>query len=188
MFRYIIFYFFRYKINTLLFSSVAQDNDELLYHSVDTMEKARNGDSFAHLDCGNAYYAAYQIENNCSLAFKWISLSAQRGNMEAQFRLGDLYALGQGSEKCHTRAYEWYTKSALQGYSKALTRIHNLYEDDKFMHCKGYQSDEEYSRWTPYYVKQIAGARELSEYRLQQSTLIQNQAMEFYQQRFNTLI
>jgi TPR repeat protein len=152
------------------------------------MEKARNGDSFAQLDLGNAYYAAYQMENNCSLTFKWISLSAQQANMEAQFRLGNLYALGQGTEKCHTRAYEWYTKSALQGYSKALARIHNLYEDDKFLHCKGYQNKDEESRWSDYYLSHVVKVRELSEYRLQQYTSIQNHAVKFYQQRFNTLI
>jgi TPR repeat protein len=65
---------------------------------------------------GKVYFNASQIKNNSHASFRWLSRSAEQGNMEAQFRLGGLYALGYGTAKHFPDAYKWYTKAAVQGY------------------------------------------------------------------------
>jgi TPR repeat protein len=95
------------------------------------------------LELGKEYFNATSIEGNCHTSFKWLSLSAEQGNTEAQFRLGDLYALGHGTLKNIPDAYQWYTKAAIKGYKKALIRIHNLYQDDTRIRCRGQISSKE---------------------------------------------
>jgi TPR repeat protein len=106
----------------------------------------------AQLDLGKAYFNATSIEGNIHKSFKWISLSAEQGNIEAQFRLGNLYSLGHGKLKSMPDAYQWYTKAAIKGYKKALIRLHNLYQDDTKMHCRGKINSEE-TKWMGYDFK-----------------------------------
>jgi TPR repeat protein len=137
----------------------------------------------AQLDLGKAYFNATSIEWNCHTSFKWLSLSAEHGNMEAQFRLGDLYALGHGTLKSMPDAYQWYTKAAIKGYKKALIRIHNLYQDDTRIRCRGQINSEE-EAWTYSYFKKKNNIRELNEYRLEQKKSILNNAISYYTKRF----
>jgi TPR repeat protein len=109
----------------------------------DTIRKVNNGDATAQLDIGKAYFNETSIKGDYHTFFKWVSLSAEQGNMEAQFRLGDLYALGHGTLKSVSDAYQWYTKAAIKGYKKALIRIHNLYQDDTRIRCRGQISSKE---------------------------------------------
>ncbi|KAI8885317.1 HCP-like protein [Backusella circina FSU 941] len=148
------------------------------------IEDAIAGNSHAQLTVGKAYFSSIYLENNCFKAFKWIQLSAEQGNMEAQFRLADLYALGQGPGfKDHHKAYEYYTKSALQGYKKALTRIHNHYQNDVMMHCRG-QLNKDEEEWDNEDFKTKNNIRELNEYRLEQLKPILNGAMDYYTEQF----
>jgi hypothetical protein len=129
------------------------------------------------------YFNATAIEENLHTSFKFVSLSAEQGNMEAQFRLGDLYALGHGTLKSMPDAYQWYTKAAIKGYKKALIRIHNLYQDDTRIRCRG-QVDSEEKRWVDDIFKYKNKIRELNEYRLEQKKSILNNAISYYTKQF----
>jgi TPR repeat protein len=135
------------------------------------------------LELGKAYFNATFIEGNFHTSFKWISLSAEQGNMEAQFRLGDLYTLGHGALKSVPDAYQCYTKAAIQGYKKALIRIHNLYQDDTKMHCRG-QINSGPDEIKGCFVKRWKEVRELNEYRLEQKESILNNVISYYTEQF----
>jgi TPR repeat protein len=137
----------------------------------------------AQLELGKAYFNATFIEGNFHTSFKWISLSAEQGNMEAQFRLGDPYALGHGTLKSMPDAYRWYTKAAIQGYKKALIRIHNLYQDDTRIRCRG-QTNSEEKEWRNYSFKYCKYFRELNEYRLEHKKPILNNVISYYTEQF----
>ncbi|KAI8875774.1 hypothetical protein K501DRAFT_280057 [Backusella circina FSU 941] len=68
--------------------------DKCLNLEPDVFIKAQEGNSFAQLDIGKAYYDAPHVNDNLENAFKWIMCAAQQQNSEAQFKLGDLYAFG----------------------------------------------------------------------------------------------
>jgi TPR repeat protein len=135
------------------------------------------------LELAKAYFNATFIEGNSHKSFKWVSLFAEQGSMEAQFRLGDLYALGYGTLKSVPDAYQCYTKAAIQGYKKALIRIHNLYQDDTRIRCRGQINSEE-KEWVDRDFKWRNRIRELNEYRLEQKESILNNVISYYTEQF----
>jgi TPR repeat protein len=137
----------------------------------------------AQLELEKTYFNATSIKENCHTSFKWVSLSAEHGNAEAQFRLGDLYALGHGTLKSMPDAYQWYIKAAIQGHKKALIRIHNLYQDDTRIRCRGQISSEE-AEWVDNDFKKENKIRELNEYRLEQQKPLLNNAISYYTKQF----
>jgi TPR repeat protein len=145
------------------------------------LQKAEHGDPVAQIEVGKAYYFySDYTESNRLNTFDWISRSANRGNLEAQFKLGDLYALGWETKQCRTSAYEWYTKAAVQGYKKALIRIHNLYQEDVRMHCRGQLNSGEKHWEKDREFRNANSVREQSEYRVKKFKLILNGAMDYY--------
>ena len=60
---------------------------------------------------------------------KYMKLSADMGNMNAQYHMGTLLGTGDGVEKDFETAYYWYQKAANQNYEDAklaLSRISNF--------------------------------------------------------------
>jgi TPR repeat protein len=122
---------------------------------------------------GKVYFDATYVENNRGIAFDWMTLSANQGNMEAQFKLGDLYILGHGTSKCFSDAYQWYTKAAIQGYKKALTRIHDLYQEDVRIHCRGQIN-----------LKELGDVPMFDESQIDDRKMISNFAIDYYTDQF----
>ena len=62
-------------------------------------------------------------------AFKWYSLSAAQGSIEAQYNLGLAYRFGVGVEQNFTKSLKWYKKSASKGHSGAQYNLNLLFEE-----------------------------------------------------------
>lgn len=56
-------------------------------------------------------------------ASKWLQPWAEKGQVEAQYRLGTLYENGQGVEKSITEAKKWYRKAVAQNHTRARRRL-----------------------------------------------------------------
>ena len=59
-------------------------------------------------------------------AFKWISLPAEKGDVQAQFFLGCMYEEGQGVTKDYAEAVKWYSLAAEQGDAMAQSNLGHL--------------------------------------------------------------
>ena len=60
-------------------------------------------------------------------AFYWFRKSAEKGNIDAQYRLGVMYSDGKGVEINFEKGFYWYQKSAEQGHHKAQNNLGLLY-------------------------------------------------------------
>lgn len=56
-------------------------------------------------------------------AAQWLKPWAEKGQVEAQYRLGTLYENGQGVEKSVEEAKKWYRKAAAQNHARARRRL-----------------------------------------------------------------
>jgi TPR repeat protein len=67
------------------------------------------------------YQYGYGIKKCIRWAFKYYTLAAEQGNIDAQYNLGDLYQKHTGKKLNYRHAFKWYTKSA-QGGNLAAQR------------------------------------------------------------------
>ena len=54
------------------------------------------------------YDSGLGVSVNKKEAFKWYSLSAEQGSIDAQYNLGLAYRLGIGVEQSFTKSLKWY--------------------------------------------------------------------------------
>jgi TPR repeat protein len=72
------------------------------------------------------YHNGKGVEQDLSLAAKWLREAAEQDLISAQFNLGYMYAEGEGVEQDLKRAAEWYRKAAEQGNQAAKQALENL--------------------------------------------------------------
>lgn len=68
-------------------------------------------------------------KGNLEEAFKYASLSAEKGNGNAMFLLATFYYEGKGTEQNLTKSAEWFQKSANKGVPEAIRSMGVLYEN-----------------------------------------------------------
>ena len=69
------------------------------------------------------------FKSSLSLLLEWYTLSAEQGNVKAQFNLGIMYDKGQGVLQDYKEAVKWYTLSAEQGHAKAQYNLGHMYDN-----------------------------------------------------------
>lgn len=79
--------------------------------------KAQDGDTEAMLFLGLVYN---QDLNDAKKSFRWMKMSADRGNAEALYFLGTYYADGYGVEKDRAKGIHMILESASQGNPDAI--------------------------------------------------------------------
>lgn len=75
---------------------------------------------------GFIYSEGYGIEPDQEAAFKWYTLSAQNGNMDAQYNLAYCYKNGCGVEQDLDKARTIYTQLADSGYFMAKIALSEM--------------------------------------------------------------
>lgn len=79
---------------------------------------------------GQYHLGFYYLQNsNMEEAFKWLSLSAEQGNADAEFCVGYMLELGigTGEKPNYTKAMEFYQKAAEQDHTTALCFLGDFY-------------------------------------------------------------
>jgi TPR repeat protein len=69
------------------------------------------------------YFYGFGVRQSYSRAAKWLKMSADKGNPEAQNKLAGLYVDGLGVDRNPGRAKVLYLKSAVQGYVPAMVNL-----------------------------------------------------------------
>jgi TPR repeat protein len=69
-----------------------------------------------------------QIPPDIDQSVKWLNLSADRNNVQAQMELGDMYLKGIGVRKDQQRAFHYYLRASSNGNSLASYRISVMYK------------------------------------------------------------
>ena len=62
-------------------------------------------------------------------ALNWYRRAAERGDLDAQFRLGALHQHGRGVPASHAEALSWYRLAALAGHPRAQNGLATLYAE-----------------------------------------------------------
>ena len=83
---------------------------------------------------------------NSEDAFRWYSMSAERGNVDAQFNLGWMNYEGCGVAKNEAKAFEWYTKAAEQDDAEAQYIV-------GLMYANRYGVEQDYAKALEWYTK-----------------------------------
>ena len=81
----------------------------------------------AHYWLGSTYLELGQYQD----AIKWLRLSADQGNDDAQVMLANLYAHGTGVQTDHQEAFKWISLAAKQGNAKAQLLLGLMYFEGK---------------------------------------------------------
>ena len=113
-------------------------------------KEAKDGDSRAQFETGNAYLNGYQVDKDLETAAEWflkamdqeyegakekfysfyskkLEKRAKSGDAEAQYRIGECYLLGGQVERDIEEAAEWLQKSMLQGHEAAKEKFYSFY-------------------------------------------------------------
>ena len=64
---------------------------------------------------------------NPNEAFKWLFLSADQGNVLANYAIGQSYFKGNGVKKNYKLALKAFKKAALMGHASSKINIGNIY-------------------------------------------------------------
>jgi serine/threonine protein kinase len=92
-------------------------------------QAATQGDTFAQVALGTAYYEGWGGELNYAEAISWFRRAAEHGNAIGQYELGMMYENGIGVARDNDQALTWYRKAAAQGSEearKAVDRISSM--------------------------------------------------------------
>jgi ribosomal protein L40E len=91
-------------------------------------QAATQGDAFAQVALGTAYYKGWGGEVNYPEAITWFRRAAEQGNAIAQDDLGVAYAKGLGVTRDDYQAVTWHRKAADQGLAHAQYALGLMYE------------------------------------------------------------
>mmetsp|Transcript_31695 Transcript_31695/g.51252 ORF Transcript_31695/g.51252 Transcript_31695/m.51252 type:complete len:259 (+) Transcript_31695:1357-2133(+) len=94
-----------------------------------------------------------------SIAYKFYSKDAEKGDAKAQYNLGNCYLKGIGMEKNDQLAVKWYTASAVQGNGEAQNNLGLCYE-------KGYGVEKNADTAFQWYAKSAEGNCALGQFNL----------------------
>ena len=89
-----------------------------------------NKSRFEKDDGNKEYYTGYNyyVEKDYKKAFEYFSISAKKGNIDAQFRLAKLYEKGLGIERDYQKAIKLYTDLAEKGDSSSQLSLGLIYQ------------------------------------------------------------
>lgn len=87
---------------------------------------AEQRSSTTQFDLGQMFTKAPVDIRDYDQAAQWFTLSAKKGNAQAQYKIGLMYARGIGVKVNHLRAYAWLKIAASQGSAKALHYLKKL--------------------------------------------------------------
>jgi|TARA_B100001971_G_C18092570_1_gene484314 TPR repeat protein len=91
---------------------------------------------------------------------KWYRLSAEQGDVKAQYNLGLMYFIGQGVSQDYKESVKWYRLSAEQGDAEAQFNLGLMYSEGQGVP----QDDKEAVKWYRLAAEQgDADAREIIE-------------------------
>ena len=124
-----------------------------LYQKAILPEAAEQGDAEAQFRLGSIYYQGRGVPLDHSEALKWLRKAAEqghagalshelyqkvvlreaaeRGDIEAQFRLGSIYYQGRGVSLDYSEALKWLRKAAERGHADAQFRLGIIYYQDR---------------------------------------------------------
>jgi TPR repeat protein len=74
---------------------------------------------------------------------KWYKKAAEKGNVDAQFRLGYCYEQGRGVKGSYGEAIKWYKKAGQQGDSVARERMRLLLNSGNFKELENNFKEED---------------------------------------------
>ena len=102
---------------------------------IDLKEEASNGDEISQRMISCYYlFGDRGVKQNIDEAKKWLLLSAENDDPEAQFNLAGCYESGEFFEKNPILAKKWYIRSALLGNTKSAMKLEEMeeisYEDE----------------------------------------------------------
>ncbi|MBE6696028.1 MAG: sel1 repeat family protein [Ruminococcaceae bacterium] len=69
--------------------------------------------------------------NELELAFNLFLMSAELGNVKAEYRTALYYSQGMGTERNEETAVNWYSRAAEKGYADAVIALGNAYREGK---------------------------------------------------------
>jgi hypothetical protein len=92
--------------------------------------KAEGGDAKAQYNLGMMYHngGGKAHPRDYELAMKWLRLSADQGNVEAEDRVGLMYYLGEGVTQDYAEAVRWYKTAAKKGNAHAQWQLVEMYQ------------------------------------------------------------
>ena len=106
----------------------------------DFREAVKNAKDTAAMNAiGGFFYCGRGTAQNKSESFKWYSLSASYGDIDAIKRVAWCYELGEGVEQSLSEAVKYYIKAAEAGDIEAVNALCEIYQ-------AGY-TDEDLSQW-----------------------------------------
>jgi TPR repeat protein len=100
------------------------------------------GSAYADINDG---WVAYQ-QGDFRAALKEFQVSAEKGDVIAQYAIGWMYDNGEGVSQDDSRAFDWYKKAAEQGYAQAQFNL-------GWMYANGNGVDKNYQLAADWYVK-----------------------------------
>jgi Sel1 repeat len=91
---------------------------------------AEGGDAKAQYKLGMIYHngGGKDHPRDYEQAMKWLRLSADQGNVEAEDRVGLMYYLGEGVPQDYLEAVRWYKKAAEKGNAHAQWQLVDMYQ------------------------------------------------------------
>ena len=72
-----------------------------------------------------------EARNELELAFNLFLMSAELGNVKAEYRTAVCYAQGMGTARDEKSAVDWYSRAAEKGYVDAIIALGNAYREGK---------------------------------------------------------
>ena len=116
---------------------------------------AEEGNEEAQCYLGICYENKYMPKE----AFYWIEKSANKGNLNAEYRLGSYYQVGYGVNTNFVKALKWYRKASIRGYKHASYELGNIYR-------LGEEVNYDYTKAIKYYEKAVCQGNQVAKERL----------------------
>ena len=70
---------------------------------------------------GLIYANGREVLKDYEEAMKWYKLSAEQGNVLAQYKLGGMYGSGKGVPQDYAQAHMWFNLAGVKGNKDAVT-------------------------------------------------------------------
>ncbi|MFQ5356187.1 MAG: tetratricopeptide repeat protein [Mariprofundaceae bacterium] len=86
------------------------------------LDAAEQGNRHSQYQLGLLYARGEGVEQDFSLAHKWLHKAAMQGHPKAQYYLGQMYVNGDGVAEDHVEATVWFWLAASLGDRFAITR------------------------------------------------------------------
>ena len=126
-------------------------------------DKLDLSNSEVQLDMGRRFLYGFGVPKNANETFKWFTLSAEQGNVDAIKNLGHCYRSGIGIESDYSEAVKWYLKAAGQGNAEAQYHLGKIYSLGKGI-------ERDYSRAIEWFMKAARQEHIFAQFALEKAT------------------